>query len=130
MSVAYVDTSFVLAIIFAEPRARALRAALARHAGVFAGDLLVAETLSAAAREGLEGTAVRAAAQSISLVLPDRTLEPEMRECLAHGYLRGADLWHVACAMFVAGTARSELTFLSRDAAQRKVARKLGFRVP
>ena len=33
-------------------------------------------------------------------------------------------------AMFVAGTARSELTFLSRDAAQRKVARKLGFRVP
>jgi len=67
---------------------------------------------------------------AISLVLPERSLEPEMKEVLQHGYLRGADLWHVACAIFVAGQARADLTFLSRDVAQRKAARQLGFATP
>ena len=53
-----------------------------------------------------------------------------MREALEVGHLRGADLWHVACALFVAGTARSEVAFLSRDAAQRTVAKRLGFPAP
>lgn len=129
MTIAYVDTSFVLAILFAEPRARALRALLARQDGVFASDLLLAEAFSAAAREGIEPAAVAGAVRPISLVLPDRSLGPEVREALAHGYLRGADLWHVACAMFVAGDARAEVRFLSRDAAQKAVARRIGFRV-
>jgi len=53
-----------------------------------------------------------------------------MQEVLAQGYLRGADVWHVACALFLADAARAELAFLSRDAAQRRVARRLGFRAP
>ena len=129
MSAAYVDTSFVLSIIFGESRAPGLRAALRRHRTLLAGDLLVAEALSAAAREGVAPGAVWASIEAISIVLPDRTLGREIGEVLAHGYLRGADLWHVACAMFVAGDARSELTFLTRDAAQRRVARRVGFRV-
>jgi len=67
VSTAYVDTSFVLAIIFGEPRAPALRAALGRHRALFAGDLLVAEALSAAAREGIEHTSVLAAIEAVSL---------------------------------------------------------------
>lgn len=129
MSAAYVDTSFVLAIIFGEPRAPAMRAALRRHRTLLAGDLLVAEALSAAAREGIQPAAVLTTIEAVSIVLPDRTLGREIGEVLEHGYLRGADLWHVACAMYVAGQRRAELTFLTRDAAQRRVARTVGFRV-
>ncbi len=129
MSVAYIDTSYLLSIIFGEPRAPALRTALRRYRTLLAGDLLVAEASSAAAREGIEPATILAAIEAVSIVLPDRTLERESAEVLAHGYLRGADLWHVACAMFVAGPARSELTFLTRDATQKRVARRVGFRV-
>ena len=63
-------------------------------------------------------------------MLPSRSLEGEIRQALDVGRLRGADLWHVACALFVAGSARSDLAFLSRDAAQRTVAKRLGFPTP
>jgi predicted nucleic acid-binding protein len=127
---AYLDTSFLLAIVFDEPGAAGLRRTLGRYGRVFSSDLLMAETLSAAARERLEVGAVMSALEPVALVLPHRSLEREMQEVLAHGYLRGADVWHVACALFLADTARSELAFLSRDAAQRRIARRLGFSAP
>lgn len=130
MRAAYVDTSFLLAIVFAEPRSQTLRRVLRRFAQLFSSDLLVAEALSAAEREGVETAVVAPAIESISLVLPPRTLEPEAREALTHGHIRGADLWHVACAMFLAGRERSEVAFLSRDVAQRKLAGRLGFPTP
>jgi predicted nucleic acid-binding protein len=130
VSAAYLDTSFLLAILFDEPGAAALQGLVARHDRVFAADLLVAETLATAAREQLDPPAVSSALRGISWVLPSRSLEREMREVLAGGYLRGADLWHVACAAFLAGAQRRELSFLSRDVAQRRVAKRLGFRTP
>ncbi len=130
MSAAYVDTSFLVAILFGEPQASGLRRCLRRYAPVLAGDLLRAETLSAAAREHVPLEQLAPAFGALSLVLPDRSLESEMREALRYGQLRGADLWHLACALFVAGEARDELAFLSRDAAQRKVAGRLGFATP
>jgi hypothetical protein len=48
----------------------------------------------------------------------------------ATGLLRGADLWDVACALFVAGGTRREVAFLSRDRPQRLVATRLGFTTP
>jgi hypothetical protein len=63
-------------------------------------------------------------------VLPDRGLEPEMREILERGRLRGAGLWHLACALYVAGGRRDALAFLSRDAPQRDLARRLRFSAP
>ena len=130
MKAAYIDTSFLLAILFGEPRSRALRGVLVGFGRAFASDLLVAEALAAAAREGLDPTVVLPALRSVSLVLPQRSLEPEMAEVLRHGHLRGADLWHLACALFLADTARSDLAFLSRDKEQRRVARRLGFPTP
>jgi predicted nucleic acid-binding protein len=130
VSTAYVDTSFLLAILFAEPRGRSAQRILERFDDIVAGDLLVAEALAAAVREGVELESVLPTLESISLVLPDRTLEREMRQALEHGHLRGADLWHLACAMFVAGQARAEVAFLSRDQTQRRVARRLGFPAP
>ena len=130
MSAAYIDTSFLLAIIFGEPHATTLRRRLGRYEQRLAGDLLRAEALSAARREGLAFDALAPALAAISLVLPERSLEPEMREVLGYGYLRGADLWHLACALFLAGEDRSELVFLSCDTTQRRVARRLGFATP
>jgi predicted nucleic acid-binding protein len=130
VSRAYLDTSFLLAILLGDPRERALRRALVRYDELLAGDLLVAETLATARRERLDRGSLAPALEAISLVLPDRSLEPEMVAVLDRGHLRGADLWHLACALFVAGDARREVDFLSRDAPQRAIARRLGFRTP
>lgn len=130
MTIAYLDTSFLLAIVFEEPRASRLRQILTRFDRVFASDVLVAEAFSAAAREHLDEALLLSPLQPISLVFPQRSLQPELRETLAHGYLRGADLWHVGCALFIAGTGRKGVAFLSRDATQRAVARALGFATP
>jgi uncharacterized protein with PIN domain len=130
MSAAYVDTSFLLAILFGESQALALQRRLRRFEHRLAGDLLRAEALAAAHRETLSVDALQPALAAISLVLPERSLEPEMREVLRLGYVRGADLWHLGCALYVARDARADLAFLSRDRAQRTIARRLGFPTP
>jgi predicted nucleic acid-binding protein len=130
LSTAYLDTSFLLAILLGEPRWRALQAVLERFDDLVAGDLLVAETLAAAVREGLDLEVLAPAIEAVDLALPDRSLEPEMLEILRHGRLRGADLWHLACALYLAGDAREELSFLSRDGPQRRLARRLGLATP
>ena len=130
MSLAYLDTSFLLSILFNEPGARKLSGVLGQFERVFSADLLVAETLAAAPRENVGLDRVEPVLKTISLLLPDRTLLPEVREVLAHGYLRGADLWHLASAMFLAGPDRAAIAFLSRDSAQRAMAGHVGFRTP
>jgi hypothetical protein len=44
----------------------------------------------------------------------------------AVGYVPGADLWHLANALFVSPSG-SEMTFLTLDNRQREVASALGF---
>lgn len=46
----------------------------------------------------------------------------------AADYVKGADAWHLACALYAAGDPR-DLTFLTLDRRQRTVARRLGFRL-
>jgi len=130
LTVAYLDTSALLAIVFGEAEASAVRRVLRGVDRVVSGDLLVAEALAAAARETMELASLAAPLEAVSLILPDRSLEPEMREVLEAGPLRGADLWHLACALFLAGAERSSLSFVSRDRTQRRVARELGFPTP
>jgi uncharacterized protein with PIN domain len=130
VTAAYLDTSLFVAIVLGEPDAGRLRRLLATFDQVLTSDLLVAEALCAARREKVDVDLLHPALTACTLVLPQRSLEQEMREALEFGRLRGADLWHVACAMFVAGSARGDLAFLSRDAAQRTVAKRLGFPTP
>jgi predicted nucleic acid-binding protein len=130
LSAAYVDSSFLVAILFGEAGAATLRRIAGRFDPIVASDLLVAEVLAAAAREQVDPDPVAAALEDLDLVLPSRSLVPEMREILAVGRVRGADLWQLACALFVAGPAREDMAFLSRDAPQRRLARRLGFRTP
>jgi hypothetical protein len=62
-------------------------------------------------------------------VLPGRPLGPEFDRIAAFGRLRGADLWHIACALHLDSTAQ-ELAFVTLDGPQRKVAAAAGFTTP
>lgn len=126
MSVAYVDTSAVVAIVFGEPGGSALARRLAGFDELVAGNLLEAELMAAFEREAVPFEPASVA--GIAWVLPDRPLGRECRIALDAGYLRGADLWHVACALYLAPDPR-DLAFVTMDERQRDVAGRLGFGV-
>jgi hypothetical protein len=89
-------------------------------------NLLEAELRSAFARERVAPAS--AFLDWMAWVLPERPLTTELQRVLSAGYLRGADAWHVACALYMAGDPR-EVAFLTVDQHQRAVARALGFPV-
>jgi GAF domain-containing protein len=93
---------------------------------VISSTLLEAELFSALRREQCELT--NAFHADVALVAPDRALGDEIARVLEAGYVRGADCWHLATALYVAPDP-SELTFLTLDLAQQKVAKALGFQV-
>ena len=126
MSVAYVDTSVLTAIAFDEPGAVEYAERLDEFARLISSNLLEAELRAAFARENL--LFQESAIAGIEWILPDRALAPECATALEAGYLRGADLWHVATALYVSPQAVG-LLFATLDARQGTVAEALGFRI-
>lgn len=126
MKLAYVDTSCLVAIAFAEPGARKVAGRLGRLDRLFSSNLLEAELRSALAREGVSGDAAQDLVTGITWVYPNRPLTQEFDRIITLGYLRGADLWHLACALFLAPDGR-DLAFMTLDQSQQRVARRLGF---
>ncbi len=124
MIAAYVDTSCLVAIAFGEAGGEALAQRLQSMDWLFASNLLEAELRATFVRERVPSD--HPLLGSITWVLPDRPLGKELSAVLATGYLRGADLWHLACALFLAGNPR-DLPFITLDERQEVVARKLGF---
>ena len=124
MSVAYVDTSGLVAVAFQDHGGPALAERLDGFSHLISSNLLEAELRAAFAREGCEfdGSLVSA----VQWVLPDRPLTPEIAAVLEAGYLRGADLWHVATALYVSPEP-SEMSFITLDGRQQAVAESLGF---
>lgn len=127
MSTAYVDSSCVVAVALREPTAHEAEELIARHSRLISAGLLEAEVRAAVARERVPDDPEPHLAP-IDLIVPARRLTEEIRRVLAVGYLRGADLWHVACALY-ATPEPSELTFVTLDRQQAAVAQALGFRV-
>jgi predicted nucleic acid-binding protein len=125
MKVAYLDTSCLVAIAFGEAGAAPLARRMARFDMLVASDLLEAELRSAFVREGVEPQPELLS--DISWVVPDRPLHAEIASVLAAGYVRGADCWHLASALFVAEDAAA-ISFLTLDQRQAAVAKRLGFR--
>lgn len=125
MKAAFVDSSAVAAILLGEPGGRAVASRLGRFDRLLAASLLEAEIRALLAREGVTDSpdAVFAA---FSWILPDRPLTAEYERVLSRGLVRGADLHHLATALF-ADPEASELFFLTLDSRQRAVARQLGF---
>lgn len=124
---AYVDSSCVVAVTLGESAGRRAAAALRRFDRVLSSNLLEAEVRAALIRERV--TAVPEVFSGIDWVFPERTLTKEFERVAAAGSLRGADLWHVACALYLDPTG-SELAFLTLDVRQRAVAAAAGFTTP
>jgi hypothetical protein len=124
MNVAYVDTSCLVAMAFGEPNASVLARRLEGFDELVSSNLLEAELWASFAREEVQPDT--RLLSWISWVLPDRPLSQEIGKALAVGYLRGADLWHVACALYLVETP-GEISFITLDDRQRGVAESLGF---
>lgn len=127
MTTAYLDTSCLVAIAFREPGWERTAEALDGFERLVSSNLLEAELRSALAREEVPQLAVPLLGE-ISWILPRRPLTREIQRVVAEDYLRGADLWHLACALFTAGEP-AELTFATLDQRQEEIARSLGFRL-
>ena len=127
MTVAYVDTSALVAIAFGEPGSAALGRRLGTFSVLLSSNLLEAELRAAYSRE--ERRFSQAVVSGIEWILPDRPLASEFTKVPEAGYLRGADLWHVATALYAARQP-SEIWFVTLDMKQRTIAAALGFQVP
>ena len=124
IAVAYVDSSAVVAVARDEPGAEAVSHRLSSFGQLISSNLLEAEVSAAFAREGLE--LGPESFDDIEWVLPTRPLHAEIAAVLQVGYLRGADLWHVANALYAA-RAIPGLAFVTLDRRQQTVAAGLGF---
>lgn len=105
-----------------------MRRHLASRDRLVASNLLDAELRAAFAREEVAWNEQIIA--PIDWILPDRPLGEELARVLGGGYLRGADLWHLACALYLASALGSTVEFLTLDARQRAVAAALGMPAP
>jgi hypothetical protein len=114
----------LVAVAFGETEGLALANRLRTFSRLLSANLLEAELRAVFARERLSFRPHLLA--PIAWVLPDRPLAAEMSAALTAGYLRGADLWHVATALYVAPHP-DQLVFVTLDDRQRTVAASLEF---
>lgn len=124
MKVAYVDTSCLVAWGLGEPGSARVQRRLRTLDALHSSNLLEAELHSVMARERV--TPAPELLETITWVMPHRPLHAEIARVLQAGYVRGADCWHLATALYLAAEPESTI-FLTLDARQQAVARKLGF---
>ena len=126
MSVAYVDASIVVAVEFEEHGGVEHAERMNGFSDLHSSNLLEAEVRAAFARERRRFDPSILA--RIEWIFPSRPLSAEMATVLQAGYLRGADLWHVSVALYMARNP-AEMCFLTLDQRQRETAASLGFDV-
>lgn len=124
MTIGYADTSAIIAVAFREPGWFAVEQRIRELSPITSSHLLEAELRAAYARSNLRFEPRFIA--EIEWIAPARPLSAEIAAVLEVGYLRGADLWHVAAALYYARDPR-EMAFVTLDARQRDVAAALGF---
>ncbi len=129
MRVAYVDSSSLIAVAFNEDAGNAMARSLGGYQRLLSSNLLEAEMRAAFRRENAKFDANLIS--GIDWVLPQRPLSSEIATALTAGYLRGADLWHMATALYAIGAAGpialAEFSFVTLDSKQRRIAAALGF---
>jgi len=129
LKAAFIDTSAALAVLFGEPDGEGLGRFLNSLDRLFASNLLEAEIRAAFLREGINPRMASPFLSHVRWVLPDRPLTLELDALAGCGVvLRGADLWHVSCALYLAGDLR-RLPFVTLDRTQAKAAEAMGFLV-
>lgn len=126
MRTAYVDTSAIIAIAFDEADSDGIARRIDGFDYIASSNLLEAELRSVCRREGRP--VPESLVSAFRWVQPTRRLSTELRSVLRAGYLRGADLWHVACALYMARESE-DVTFITLDQRQAEVAAALGFQL-
>ena len=124
VSIAYVDTSAIASVVLRDTGWEDVAHRISGFSRVISSNLLEAELRAACHREGVPFS--DDLLQGIDWVIPTRTLGPELVASHAKGYLRGADLWHVATALYAVRDP-SVVAFLTLDRRQGAVAASLGF---
>lgn len=114
------------AIVFEERGSEVFRKKIEKCSLIVSSSLLEAEIKSAMWREALPLDAVAPLLEAVTWVFPNRSLGPEIDRILALSYLRGADLYHLATALYLFPDPE-KASFLSLDKAQHGAARTLGF---
>jgi PIN domain nuclease of toxin-antitoxin system len=127
MKAAYVDSSCLVAVAFGEAGSTSLRRSLRSYDVLLSSNLLEAELRAALRRESIKADP-GALLSAISWVYPDRPLSSEITMVLDAGYVRGADLWHLAVALFI--DPHREIAFLTLDTRQQEISDELGFGAP
>jgi predicted nucleic acid-binding protein len=128
LRLAYVDTSCLVAIAAKERGSEAVARDLSRFERLFSSNLLEAELRAVLRREEIAEDPAPLL-DAITWVYPDRRLTSEFQLILDLGHLRGADLWHIACALYIAADRPADLAFFTLDRGQRKLASSLGFQI-
>lgn len=124
MKGAYIDTSCLVAIALGESGIGSVARKLAAFDALYSSGLLEAELSAVLHRERVTPDA--RFLDRIVWVVPDRPLHVEIERVLNVGYVRGTDCWHLATALYLAREPET-LSFLTLDARQSDIARKLGF---
>ena len=127
MRVAYVDTSCLVAIALSEPGYQKIENKLASFELLYSSNLLEAELRSTLSREG-KSVRVQQVLRTVAWVYPERPLSGEIQRVLASGYVRGADTWHLSCALYLMSKLES-LSFLTLDQKQLNSAASLGLTI-
>ena len=127
MIAAYIDTSVLIAIETCQPNSDVYEEELGQFERIVSSNLLEAEYRSVCRRERRAPSVLRL--NKIDWIIPDRPLTQELNSVLAAGYLRGADLWHVATAIYAVKISTLEMSFITLDNRQRYVANTVGFDV-
>lgn len=125
ITTAYVDTSVLISVAFDQSGSKVLSRRLNSFENLISSNLLEAEFHAAFAREGR--VVDRSSLRRVAWILPERPLEDEIAQVLEHGYVRGADCWHLATALYSVAREPSSISFLTLDSRQRTIARALGF---
>jgi len=129
LSSIYLDTSAFLAVLFGEPKSGEIMPILRSAEGILSSALLEAEARAAGARRNRPAAEMDMALGRLALFQPERLLTPEIKAVVAAApSLRGADLWHLACALYLAGDP-ANLPFVTLDGGQAGAAERLGFKV-
>ena len=124
-SIAYVDGSALLSIIFEESAGPAMALRLAQFTTLVSSILLEAEVRAAMFRARLDYDPRWLS--DIAWIFPTSSLGPEISDALRARYLRSGDLLHVATALYYARINSVEMAFITLDNNQREAAASLGF---
>ena len=100
MKVVYLDTSLFVRLYFDKPAMNSKIMRILNAADeLVSSSLLEAEFLSVIKRENENLSTGIKFLKQISLITPDRSLSRELELVLEHGYLRGADAFHLAVSL-------------------------------